>query len=105
MCRGIVIWFRPWVNGSVTRLRKVGTIHLFLRMSLGLRVPPVPGRQKSQNVNFNPSCITRLLPEPTSGLPDATSGVAPPLPNPPGLEGSQPSCEPFAEPYGLAIMG
>src|SRR5215470_2251390 len=57
-------------------------------------------RPKTQNVSFNPSCITRELPEPTSGLPAATSGVAPPLPNPPGLEGSQPSWEPFAEPYG-----
>src|SRR5207244_12393870 len=38
-------------------------------------------RHKTQNVNFNPSCITRLLPEPTSGLPAATSGVAQPQPN------------------------
>src|SRR6267378_7976027 len=64
-----------------------------------------PASQKTQNVSFNPSCITRLLPEPTSGLPAATSGVAPPLPNAPGPEGSQPNCAPFAEPYGLAIIG
>ena|SRR5213594_1986438 len=63
------------------------------------------GRRKTQNVSFNPSCITRLLPDPTSGLPAATSGVAPPPPNPPALEGSSPRLEPFAAPYGLAIMG
>src|SRR5438128_4798428 len=36
-------------------------------------------RRKNQNISFNPSCITRLLPEPTAELPAATSGVAPPL--------------------------
>jgi hypothetical protein len=40
-----------------------------------------PLRGKTQNVSFNPSCMTRLLPEPTSGLPAATSGVAHPQPN------------------------
>src|SRR2546428_2533000 len=43
-------------------------------------LPPVPA-PKTQKVSFNPSCITRLLPEPTRGLPAATSGVAHPQPN------------------------
>ena len=52
-----------------------------------------------QNVNFNPSCITRLLPEPTSGLPAATSGVAHPQPNVDGdAPGSTPRYEPFDAP-------
>src|SRR5213593_3818057 len=62
-------------------------------------------RRKIQNISFNPSCITRLLPDPTSGLPAATSGVAPPPPNPPEFEGLSPRLEPFAAPYGLAILG
>src|SRR5438309_2930995 len=62
-------------------------------------------RQRTQNISFNPSCITRLLPEPTSGLPAATSGVAPPAPNALGPEGSMPRPDPFDAPYGLATMG
>jgi len=36
-----------------------------------------------------PSCITRALPEPTSGLPAATSGVAHSQPNAPCADGSK----------------
>ncbi len=39
------------------------------------------GPEPVQNVSFNPSCITRLLPEPMSGLPATTSGVPHPQPN------------------------
>jgi len=64
-----------------------------------------PRRRKTQNINFNPSCITRLLPEPMIGLPAATSGVAPPPPYVWGLLMSLPKNEVFDEPYGLAMMG
>jgi len=66
-----------------------------------------PGR-KTQNASFKPSCMTRLLPEPTSGLPAATSGVEHPQPNPPGVLGSlpmPPPPPPTAAPYGLARIG
>ena len=47
----------------------------------GNRINAPSNRRSPQKVNFNPSCNTRLLPEPTSGLPAATSGVAHPQPN------------------------
>ena len=65
--------------------------------------------RNAQKVNLNPSCITRLLPEPTSGLPATTSGVPQPQPNvlevlmslaPPG----EPPA-PFDAPHGLAMIG
>src|SRR2546427_9144938 len=66
----------------------------------------VASSSANQNVSFNPSCITRLLPEPTRGLPAATSGVAHPQPNVSGdAPGSTPKPEPFAAPYGLAMLG
>src|SRR6201998_2343424 len=56
-------------------------------------------------MSFNPSCITRLLPEPMSGLRAEPSGVAPPQPNEPPLLGSSPRL-PFVDaPYGLARLG
>src|ERR1700736_1852678 len=55
-------------------------------------------------MSFSPSCITRLLPEPMSGLPAETSGVAHPQPNEPPLLGSSPRL-PFVDaPYGLARL-
>src|SRR6266571_2879230 len=66
-------------------------------------------RHKTQNVSFNPSCITRLLPEPTSGLPAATSGVAHPQANvlevPMSLVPPEAPPYPFDAPYGLVMMG
>jgi hypothetical protein len=59
----------------------------------------------NQNVSFNPSCITRLLPEPMSGFPAATSGVEHPQPKEPGLLRSLPKKLVFDEPNGLAILG
>jgi len=67
--------------------------------------PQTCGRLTSQNVSLNPSCITRLLPEPTSGLPAATSSVEHPQPNLPLLLGSVPKALAFDAPYGLAILG
>lgn len=64
---------------------------------------------KYQKVSFNPSCSTRLLPEPTSGLPAATSGVAHPQPNvlgvPMSLLPPEAPPKPFEAPYGLEMMG
>jgi hypothetical protein len=50
-------------------------------------------------VSFNPICITRLLPEPMSGLP-----AAHPQPKWLLLLGSAPNKPVFDEPYGLAIL-
>src|SRR5207302_3240532 len=55
-------------------------------------------------MSFNPSCITRLLPEPMSGLPAETSGVLQLQPKKPPL-GSSPELPLVDAPYGLARLG
>ena len=55
------------------------------KCSRGNELMSPSNRRSPQKVNFNPSCITRLLPEPTSGLPAATSGVAHPQPTVAGV--------------------
>ena len=64
-----------WAGDSSARLGSMASVRG------GIDLTPPRARRSPQRVNFNPSCITRLLPEPTSGLPAATSGVAHPQPN------------------------
>src|ERR1700680_1327838 len=56
-------------------------------------------------MSFNPSCITRELPEPMSGLPAETSGVAQLQPNELVWLGSSPELPLVDAPYGLARFG
>jgi hypothetical protein len=64
-----------WAGDSSARLGSMASVRG------GIDLTPPRARRSPQKVNFNPSCITRLLPEPTSGLPAATSRVAHPQPN------------------------
>ena len=79
------------------------------KCSRGIELMSPSNRRSPQKVNFNPSGSTRLLPKPTSGLPAATSGVAHPEPNVPGVPVSlvPPDAPPwpFDAPYGLEMMG
>jgi hypothetical protein len=64
-----------------------GWVHGFYacQLTAARQIPP-----EDQKVNFNPSWIWRLLPDPTTGLPAAISGVVHPQPNVVPLEGSLP---------------
>jgi hypothetical protein len=66
-----------------------------------LRVHRVDGYQLS----FRPTCITRWLPEPMSGLPAAKSGVSNEAPNTVFGAGMLPVLTELEAPDGLAAIG
>jgi hypothetical protein len=70
----------------------------------GTCVPP-SNLYGDQNVSLSPTWMSRPPPEPTSGLPVATSGVAHPQPNEVPLDKSMPCLTPACEPQGLATRG